>query len=185
MQDYRININYAKALFLLAGDTGDQERVEKDMRLVNEVFSNNRQLHVVFGNPEVRVQKKLAIIAEIFQSHICKTTMVFLNYVVRKKRCINLKGISAAYIDIYRQHRGIVLTKLTTAAPADDETQRLVTQAIAQHTQKQVELTMETDADAIGGLSIEFENNMYDATIRTQLTKLRRTFEENVYESKL
>lgn len=185
MQDYRINTNYAKALFLLAADTGEQERVQEDMRLVNEVFASNRQLHVVFGNPEVRSHKKSAIIADLFQSHVCKTTMVFLDFVMRKNRSINLRGISSAFIELYRQSRGIVLAKLTTAIPADTETQTIATKVISQHTKKEVELNLITNADAIGGLSLEFENNMYDATIRTQLAKLRRAFDENIYESKL
>ena len=53
MQDYRININYAKALFALAGETGQQEEVAEDMRLVNEVCSENRVLAVVFNNPVI------------------------------------------------------------------------------------------------------------------------------------
>ena len=43
MQDYRININYAKALFMLADDTQEQERVWGDMRLVNSVCAENRE----------------------------------------------------------------------------------------------------------------------------------------------
>lgn len=185
MQDYRININYAKALFMLAGDTGDQERVEADMRLVNEVFAQNRELHVVFGNPEVRTQKKTAIIGELFEPHVCKTTLAFLVFVVRKNRTVNMKGISAAYLDLYRQSRGIVLSKLTTAEPADEETRALASQAIARHTGMKVELETVAQPDVIGGLALEFDNNMYDATLRSQLNKLRRAFDENVYESKL
>ena len=111
--------------------------------------------------------------------------MAFLNFVVRKNRTVNLKGISTAYLDLYRESRGIVLSCLTTAYPADEETRTLATKVIADYTHKEVELVAQTDPKIIGGLAMEFDNTMYDARISTYLTKLRRAFEENVYEKKL
>jgi F-type H+-transporting ATPase subunit delta len=185
MQDYRININYAKALFLLADETGDQERVSEDMRLVNDVCAENRELNIVFRNPEVKSPKKVAIVEDIFGASVCKTTMAFLQFVVRKKRSVNLKGISASYLDLYRESRGIVLSHITTAQPVDDHTRALATKVIADYTHKEVELVAKTDPKIIGGLAMEFDNRMYDARISTYLSKLRHAFDENVYESKL
>ena len=54
MQDYRININYAKALFMLADEMQEQDRVAEDMRLVNSVCAENHMLNTVFRNPEVK-----------------------------------------------------------------------------------------------------------------------------------
>ena len=185
MQDYRININYAKALFLLAEETQEQERVSEDMRLVNSVCAENRELNVVFRNPDVKASKKAAIVSDIFGASVCKTTMAFLLFVVQKKRTVNLKGISAAYLDLYRESRGIVLSQITTAQDVDEETRALATKVIADYTHKQVELVTKTDPKIIGGLAMEFDNTMYDARISTYLMKLRHAFDENVYESKL
>lgn len=185
MQDYRINTNYAKALFMLADEMHEQDRVSEDMRLVNSVCSENRELVKVFANPEIRAPKKSAIVAELFGPHLCKTAQAFLEFVVRKNRSVNLGGISAAYLDLYRDSRGIVLSKLTTAQTADDEAKALAAKVISDYTQKQVELVTKTDPSVIGGLALEFDNNKYDATISSRLAKLRLAFEENEYESKL
>lgn len=185
MQDYKININYAKALFLLAGETQEQDSVAKDMRLVSQVCHENRILNVVFNNPNVKTNQKIGIITDIFASHVCQTTMTFLSFVIRKNRTINLKDISNAYLDLYRDSRNIVLSEFTTALPADEETQAIAKQIIADHTQKEVELVAKTDPDIIGGFSIKFDNTMYDARISTSLAKLRRAFEENTYDAKL
>lgn len=185
MQNYRINTNYAKALFGLAGDTNEQERVSQDMRLVHEVCAENRELNAVFDNPEINSGKKASIVTDLFGQHVCKTTMAFLTFVVRKKRSVNLKGISAMYMDLYRESRGIVLSRLTTAQPADESVKALTEKVIGGYTHKQVELETKTDPRVIGGLRMEFGNNMYDATIAARLAKLRMEFAENVYESKL
>ena len=182
MQDYRININYAKALFLLADEMQEQERVSEDMRLVNSVCAENRELNAVFRNPEA---KKAAIVSDIFGASVCKTTMAFVLFVVQKKRTVNLKGISAAYLDLYHKSRGIVLSQITTAQAVDEETRALASRVIADYTHKEVELVAKTDPKIIGGVAMEFDNMMYDARISTYLMKLRQTFDENVYESKL
>ena len=185
MQDYRININYAKALFMLADEMQEQDRVAEDMRLVNSVCAENHMLNTVFRNPEVKASKKVAIVSDIFGAHVCKTTMAFIQFVAQKKRSVNLKGISAAYLDLYRESRGIVLSQITTAQPVDEETRALATKVIADYTHKQVELVAKTDPKIIGGMAMEFDNTMYDARISTYLMKLRHEFGENVYESKL
>jgi len=185
VQDYRININYAKALYMLAVELGEQDRVAQDMRLVNAVCSENRVFSTVFRNPEIKVPKKVAIIHDIFGAHVCKTTMAFLEFVVRKSRSVNLGGISASFLDLYRGSHNIVLSKLTTATPIDASIVEMVNKVVAQHTGKEVELVEKIDPKIIGGFAIEYDNNIYDARLSTKLVKLRQQFGKNVYESKL
>lgn len=185
MQDYRININYAKALFLLAGETQQEEAVAADMRLVNGVCAENRELNVVFNNPVIKEAKKVAIVNDLFGERVSKLTMVFLTFVVRKHRTVNLRGISEAYLDLFRESRNIVLSHLTTAVEADKAMSDLVCKVIGEYTHKTVELRQKTDPAIVGGFSLAFDNNMYDATLRTSLHKLRMAFDNNIYESKL
>ena len=101
MNDYRINLNYAKALLMLATDLGDSDQVMEDMKVVNKVFSENHQLNTVFKNPNIRESKKQAIVGELFEDKVGKTTMAFLHFVNKKHRAVNLKGISKMYMDLY------------------------------------------------------------------------------------
>lgn len=185
MQDYRININYAKALFLLASESGEQDAVAEDMRLVASVCGENHELCAVFRNPEIRADKKVAIVLGIFEAKVNKITSTFLTFVVRKNRSVNLSGISTSYLDLYRKSRGIVLSQLTTAEPVDEDVKEAVRKLIADYTHKTVELVDKSDPSILGGLAMEFDNTMYDARLSSRLAKLRREFDKNVYESKL
>lgn len=170
---------------MLADELGEQEKVAADMRLVNAVSSENKVFSTVFRNPEIKVSKKIAIVQDIFAQHVCKTSMAFLEFVVRKSRSVNLNGISASYLDLYRDSHDIVLSKFTTASPVDSSITDLVSKAVADHTGKEVELVAKTDPKIIGGFAIEYNNNIYDARLSTKLVKLRQQFDKNVYESKL
>lgn len=185
MNNYRVNTNYAKALFLLANDMDALEQVHGDMRTVNSVCRENRELNVVFANPTVPTARKLAVAEELFASRVGEVTMTFLRFVVRKNRAVNLRGISDAFIQMYRDARGIVLSDLVTMQPVDDTARQTVIDTVAKYTGKQVELHDHTDSNMLGGFKLEFDNMMYDARLRTKIRKLRLAFANNEYESKL
>lgn len=185
MEDYRINTNYAKALFLLAGEFDKQDEAATDMRLVSEVCAENRELNVVFKDPTIKESKKVAIVTALFAQHVAEVTMKFLTFVVRKNRTVNLKGIANAYLGLYRDSRGIVLSQFTTATAVDEPTLALASSIIADHTHKKVEMVSKVDGRMLGGFKMEYDNNMYDARLRTKLRKLRAEFSKNIYESKL
>ena len=166
---------------MLAGDRSEQELVASDMRLVHQVSSQNRELNVIFRNPEIKMSKKAAIVRDLFAEHVSTTTLAFLDFVVHK----NLRGISSSYLDLYRESHNIVLSELVTAEEVDQSITDLVSQTIARHTGKEVELVTKTDPRIIGGFAMQFDNNIYDARLSNKLRKLRQQFEKNVYESKL
>lgn len=185
MEDYRINTNYAKALFLLASELHILDAVAEDMRLVYNVCSENRELNVVFKNPVIKVDKKVNIVNELFADKIDKTSLTFLFFVVRKNRSVNLKGISDAFVNMYRKSKNIILTEVLSASELDSQSIQIIRQMVGDLTQKQVELVSSVDNNMIGGFKMEFDNNLYDATIDAKLAKLRREFGANKYESKL
>ena len=109
-------------------------------------------------------------------------TLLFVNFVIRKRRAINLKGIANAYMDIYRKNKNIVLSELRTAIDVDDETRVLISKIIGEYTHKEVELNTITDNRMLGGFCMTFDNNLYDARLRTKIAELRKEFSKNIYE---
>lgn len=185
MSTYRINTHYAKALILLSEETGTMDRVSEDMRLVERVCAENRELNVIFSNPVIPKDKKLAIVKELFGERVCEATMAFLLFVTRKNRSVNMRGIAGSYIEIYREKKGIILSDLVTHQPIDDVARKMVTEMVEAYTGKSVELHDRTDPKMLGCFKLEFDNKMYDARIRTKIRRMRIEFAKNEYESKL
>ncbi|MCR5444617.1 MAG: ATP synthase F1 subunit delta [Bacteroidales bacterium] len=185
MNTYRINTGYAKALFMLASEREQTDRVADDMRLVADVMAENRQLVALFANPTVRYDKKIAVVESLFGERISDESMAFLRFVVKKNRSVNLRGIGTTYLDLYRKSKGIVLGELVTHQETDESARETVRRLIEEYTGKKVELHTSTDARMLGGFKMEFDHNMYDARLRTKIMKLRKEFAKNDYESKL
>ncbi|MBR5778560.1 MAG: ATP synthase F1 subunit delta [Bacteroidales bacterium] len=182
MENYRINTNYAKSLFLLATDTEKVDVVYNDMRMVRDVFSENHVLNVVFANPVIKDSKKMAIANDLFGEKVDDLTMLFIRFVVKKHRVVNLKGIALSYMDLYRESNNIVLSELRTAIDVDEETKEIIKQIVGDYTHCNVELNTITDNKMLGGFCVSFDNNLYDARLRTRIAKLRKEFSKNVYE---
>ncbi len=185
MENYRININYAKALFLVASDTDQLDAVNEDMRLVAGTCADNHILGTVFANPVIPEHRKTGVLRDLFGERVSKVTMLFLEFVVRKRRTVNLRGIADAFVQLYRDHKNIVLSQLVTATPVSDDVKDAVCQKVGDFTHKSVELETVVDPSILGGLSITFDGNMYDARISSAVAQLRMEFSKNVYESKL
>ena len=185
MDNYKISKNYAKALFALATEMGQQREVAEDMRLVNEVFTANHELYVIFNNPVIKQSKKTAIIDALFENKVSDLTAKFLHFVVRKNRTVNMRGISAMYVEMDRESRGVVLAEMSTSYAADAEVVTMLSELVGHVSGKDVEAKIKVDPNIIGGFVITFNNQMFDTRIRTQIAKMRKQFTENEYESKL
>lgn len=170
---------------MLAGETGHYDEVAEDMRLVSRVCGENRVLNSVFNNPTIIEVKKRAIVADLFGEKVCRESLAFLNFVVKKNRSVNLRGIAEAYMEMYRESKNVILSKLTTAYEVDESVKKEVSRLVSSHTGKSVELETKVDQSIIGGLMVEFSNTMYDGRISSRVAKLRREFNKNYYESKL
>lgn len=185
MNDYRINLNYAKALLMLATDLGDSDKVMEDMRLVNKVFRENHELYVVFNNPVIAMEKKHAIVRELFGERVTKTSLAFLLFVTKKRRAVNLKGISQMYKDLYREANNIVVADVMTAVEVNQEHLESIREKVAAYTNKNVEIYSHTTNKMLGSFHLMFDTYLYDARIRTKIAKMRVAFSKNIYEGKL
>lgn len=185
MNNYRINTHYAKALLLLSKERAVEDRVADDMRLVADVWAENRELNALFANPVVKGEKKVSIVKEMFDGKVSQESLAFLVFVTRKSRSVYMRGIAEAYLGMYREYRGIVLSDMVTHQPIDDVARETVTRMVADYTGKNVELHDRTDPKMLGCFKLEFDGKMYDARIRTKILRMRLEFAKNDYESKL
>lgn len=185
MNAYRININYAKALFLLASDLQQADAVVADMQLVEDVCTQNRLLHRVMASPVIAEAKKTAIVTDLFGARVTPTTLAFLHFVVRKRRAVNLKGIAAAYIDLYRDTKGLIVAHLATVEPPQRDVVEGVRQLVTDFTHREVVVDSIVDPKVLGSFVLAFDTYLYDASVATRLARLRSHFATNTYESKL
>ena len=81
-----ISSRYAKALFSLAKDKGQESRVYDDMKMLADSFSMEPELRGALSNPIVSVPEKVKLLTAAGGIEVCELYTRFINLVLAHKR---------------------------------------------------------------------------------------------------
>lgn len=169
-----IALPYSRAFLNLAMEKGVLEETLADMKVIAQLCHENRDFRLFLKSPIVQEKKKKAVIKSVFGKTVTPLTFAFLNIIVRKKREGLLPEMVDEFIELYNEHKGILTTTLVTAAPVTEGIRKRAVEIMKKHTQKEIELKEEVKEELIGGFVLKWEDKQYDASVATQLGKLKR-----------
>lgn len=181
MKGTRSAARYAKALRELSLEQGSLEKVYDDMKLVNEVCRNNRDLILLLNNPIVKTDKKQRILNEIFKGKISKLSEMFMNLLTTKRRESFLDAIAEEFIRQYKVHKKILTAVVTTTFGLDEDLRKKVLEVVRGTGHSEIELIEKTNNKLIGGFTLQVGDKRVDASIAKQIRKLGQSFSENPY----
>jgi F-type H+-transporting ATPase subunit delta len=186
MRQPKVAKRYAKALFDLAVETGQLEKVKEDIETVLAV--DHSEFNAVMMSPVITGEKKEKIFAAVFDGKVSDLTKSFFNLLFRKGREISVKEILLAFGGLYRQHHNISVVEITTAGPVPDAVNVVLRdklKSMPRFKDSTLQLTNKVDDSIIGGFVLHVEDLIYDASIRHDLTLIKKQFIENMYVQKL
>lgn len=180
MPSPRIAARYAKSLIDLAIEQNQLEGVYADMSWLQEVCRQSRDFVNMLRSPIIKADSKQKMVRSITEKQVGVLTAAFLKLVIAKGREGILPEIASAFIDGYKQYKGIHTLFLTTAAPISDATRvALVDQVKKSGGFKQVELHENVDPALIGGFVLRVGDQLVDASILYDLRNIAKQFESN------
>jgi F-type H+-transporting ATPase subunit delta len=163
---------YARALLDVALDQSAAESVETSLREAAELFTSQVELRRVLTHPALSVEKKKKV-AEAVWTKAPALFKRFLDLIVERDRAALLPAVSAAYLDFWNEHRGVVAAEAFSAMPlAAAQTQALAAAAKAL-AGREVQIRASVDPELLGGVVLRMSGKTYDASLRTQLRALR------------
>lgn len=182
----RIASRYAKSLIDLSVERNKLDRVKQDVESFSQL-TDVRDFYLLLKSPIVKGDKKWSIIKEILKDNYDDLTMAFLKILVDKGRENYLPEIGKEFMDQYRKINHIsVVTVKTATKLSEDQMKEIKAKLVASTvTDQKVKLITEVDPDLIGGFVVEFDDRLYDASVKHQLRKLKKEFEGNLYVSRV
>jgi F-type H+-transporting ATPase subunit delta len=121
MSEIQVASRYAKSLIDLAEEQNSLEPVKADIESFISVMHQNSQLQAVLRNPIVGIDKKIAILNQLFGSSFHKVILAFFKIVVTKGRSEILYATAKEFISEYNRRKGIIHAVVTSAAPLSEE----------------------------------------------------------------
>lgn len=183
MSEVRVSGRYAKSLIDLAIECKVLDVVYADMLTIKATAAAVPSMESMFKSPIIKSEKKDAILKQIFDGKLNAITSSFITLVVNKKREFFLLDIVAAFIDQYNEINKITTAHIKTASAISEGVQAEVKAFLEKQTGKHVILNNSIDPSLIGGLVIQIEDRLYDASISGKLKKAKQEL-LNTYISK-
>ncbi len=169
-----IRVRYAKAFFSLAKEKNRLETFKTDIEKVSNVCSSSGDFIHLLESPVIPSSKKKELITKIFNTEINPLTLNFLLLILQNNREEYIPGICHNFLELIRKDQNIKSATLVTATEMDPKAIDKIKTLLEKELKATVELNSQVDPEIIGGLILRIDDNQYDASVTTQLRKIKQ-----------
>ena len=185
MSAFSLATRYAKSLIQLVNEKGKLEEVYKDIKDVNALFEQNRDLKLMFKSPIIPADKKLNVTKLLFEGKINSILYDFMALVIKKGREAYLNEITRSFIIQYNEMKNITPVKLSSAIKLDANVVKGIIDTLKKNEKLgEVELTEDVDAGIIGGFVLSWGDKMIDSSVSRRLSALKGVIEDDSFVKK-
>ena len=181
MSNYRVARRYATALLQSAEQENELDETARDVELVENTLSQNRELRVILASPVVQKEKKKRILTDLFEKKVGPLTLRFLELLTEKDRESDLLEILGQFNNLVDEKRGILRVEVTSAVPLTDEEGKRLKKKLESYTGKKVISRFKLDPHVLGGFVVRLDDRVIDASLAHQIELLRVKFLEGAH----
>jgi F-type H+-transporting ATPase subunit delta len=165
---------YAQALFEATKEDNNTNSVLEDIDLVYSTISNNKEIGLFLGNPEIQNEDKKGAIQEIFGNRVSLKIMNLLYIMIDNGRYDIIGETYKEFQKIINEINSVITVKATTAIEMKEYLKKELQEKIENKLSKRVNIEYETNPQIIGGLIIETDGKIIDNSIKTKLSKIKK-----------
>ena len=175
MNESKISVRYAKALFLLGKEKNVLDTIVADMKLVDELCNTVKDFWLMVESPVVKTSQKRKAVKLVLADKLDAISLNFMDMVFENHREIFIKDMVRNFLDLCRKDKGVVSAKLTTAGEIDKEGKANLSDVLKKAFNSKIELEEILDEDIIGGFVLRVDDQELDASVSNQLSQIKRT----------
>jgi ATP synthase, F1 delta subunit len=182
MRRPRLARRYAKAFFEFSQEMDKVEEVYEDIHLINRVFLENKDFRLAICSPIIRVDKKIAIMDAIFKSQVHSIALQYLELILKKRRECDIDLICHEYEKLYKKSKNIVTLYIQSIETLKKEVVEAIREKIKNHLGKEIDIIEQINPGLIGGIRLQFDDYLLDASVKGHINKLRKELVDRSYE---
>jgi F-type H+-transporting ATPase subunit delta len=179
MDNGKISVRYARALFQLAQEQGCEDAVYDGLtHFAHNYLLAIAQFNEVLSDPMVAREEKVKLVEMAVGEPLHDTLKHFIAFVAEQKREDKMIFIAMKYMEMYREKHGILSTHVTTATELSEATCERIKAFIKQTFDADAEMDVKIDPNLIGGFILDIENTRLDASVAGQLNALKQKLKQ-------
>ncbi len=162
---------YAEAAFEIGRDDRTLEAWERDLSRLRAVLAND-EVRALAEHPAVAYADKEAVLRRV-AGDVSAEAMNLVLLMIRRGRPGAIEKMVERFGELVRRECGVALAEVRTALPLDDEQRTALTERLHELTDQEIEINEVVDESLIGGITVRIGDQLYDASVRTRLERLR------------
>jgi len=166
---------YARALLDVAiKESVDLDRIAHELDQFIGLLKQQPAVERLLLNPAVPAPRKRGAMEQIVKlTGFAPVVSKLLVLLADRDRLVLLTEISAAYHEMLADRQNVVRAEITTAEPLSGDQAAALEQTLAKVTGKRVTMKTTVNPGVIGGVIARVGSTVYDASVATQLRKIR------------
>lgn len=166
---------YAKALYQVGAERNENAGLYMLMQRLTAAFTAEPKLQAAVANPFVPAADKVRLVSAA-AGEVDKPALFgdFLQLLQRNGRFDMIRDVAHAFEELYRASNRIFKVSIISAAELSMEVRGRMTDLLRRHIgEGTLECSFEVDNKLIGGFKVLLGNELLDATVATQLNRIR------------
>jgi len=168
---------YAKALFELAVERDEFVHVHLSLHDFVTFMKRHDDFRAVFFSQEIETKVKIDLLDELLKKDTNRLFFNFLNILVLKKRTPELFQVLDEFERLYDKKQNRLVVNVETAVKLDEKTLSELETWTANKLKKNVHVEVKLNPDILGGLIVEMDGTVIDASLRRKLKELKKSLE--------
>jgi F-type H+-transporting ATPase subunit delta len=165
---------YAKAIFDLASESGELERVTSEFAAIGALVAENAELRTALSNPMVEPSQRKAVMQSILQRmNVSPLTKNAVLLITDHRRSDVLPQIATDLTRLSDEKAGRIQAQVTSAAALSEQQYQKVASALEALTGRKISLSRKVDPSLIGGVVVRVGDRVFDGSVATRLRELR------------
>ena len=171
---------YSRAIFEVAKDAGELEKIESDIKSLQFLLINSVELKNFFHNPTQSKDNQnniIKLLAEKF--NFSKNLKNFLFLLIEKRRIFFVEKIINSFLKLCSLKRGEVKASLISSKELSQTELESISKDLSSSMGSTIKFDYKVDKDLIGGLKLQLGSFMVDTSIKNKLKKYEQQLIEN------
>lgn len=163
---------YAEAGFQIARSEEALDAWERDLVTLRDLLAH-REVRALVQHPAIPYATKERILERLAGENVAIGPLRLVLLMIRRGRPRAIPVMVDHFEALLRRERGISLAEVRSALPLEDTQRDAVVARLREITGTQIQLTEHVDPSLIGGIAVRIGDELYDASVRSRLERLR------------
>lgn len=164
---------YAKALFMLASETGNQENYGKALDAVLCAFSENDGYTEFLASPGIPLSERLGALNSAFSDSVPKEVLSFIKILCEKKYIKDFEKCVTEYNTLLNELSKVSTARVVSAVPLSNDEEKALKNKLEKISGHTILFDFTIDKSILGGLIVEIDGKIADASLQRHLKDVK------------